>query len=282
MTSMRISQLAERSGVPATTLRFYESAGLLSAERTPAGYRMYGEDAVDRLAFIGAAKHMGLALEEIGELVGVWEAGACRDVKAGLRPRISARLAEAEVRAAELAAFTASLRGALAHLDALPDRAGRCDPECGFLAPGVGARSESGSVSGRTAAPGAATVSGGARRAQPVDVDLSPGRRAAGEEAERWRAAPVACSLSGGGLGERIARWREAVSGANRAAVPEGMRLTLPVDRVARIAELAAAEQACCPFFDFRLHLDGPHLHLEVRAPADGGALLTDLFGTTD
>ncbi|NEC20310.1 MerR family transcriptional regulator, partial [Streptomyces parvus] len=134
MTSMRISQLAERSGVPATTLRFYESAGLLSADRTPAGYRMYGEDAVDRLAFIGAAKHLGLALEEIGELVGVWEAGACRDVKADLRPRISARLAEAESRAAELAAFTASLRGALAHLDALPDRAGRCDPGCGFLA----------------------------------------------------------------------------------------------------------------------------------------------------
>ncbi|NEE36100.1 MerR family transcriptional regulator, partial [Streptomyces sp. SID7982] len=38
----------------------------------------------------------------------------------------------------------------------------------------------------------------------------------------------------------------------------------------------------CCPFFDFRLHLDGPLLHLEVRAPADGDALLTDLFGTTD
>ncbi|MGW3582587.1 MerR family transcriptional regulator [Streptomyces rubiginosohelvolus] len=295
MTSMRISQLAERSGVPATTLRFYESAGLLSADRTPAGYRMYGEDAVDRLAFIGAAKHLGLALEEIGELVGVWEAGACRDVKADLRPRISARLAEAEVRAAELAAFTGSLRGALAHLDALPDRAGRCDPECGFLAPGVGAGADS--VSARAAVsgpgpgpvpgpgsstPGSGAVSGGARRAQPVDVVLSPVRRAAREEAERWRTAPVACSLSGDGLRERTARWREAVAGAARAAVPEGLRLTLPVDRVTRIAELAAAEQECCPFFDFRLHLDGPHLHLEVRAPAHGGALLTDLFGSTD
>lgn len=296
---MRISQLAERSGVPATTLRFYESAGLLSADRTPAGYRMYGEDAVDRLAFIGAAKHLGLALEEIGELVGVWEAGACRDVKADLRPRISARLAEAEVRAADLAAFTDSLRGALAHLDALPDRAGRCDPECGFLAPGVGARAGAGAGSvsagaavsgpgpGRVSGPGSSTsgsdpVSGGARRAQPVDVVLSPGRRAAGEEAERWRTAPVACSLSGDGLHERTAEWREAVAGAARAAVPEGLRLTLPVDRITRIAELAAAEQECCPFFDFRIHLDGPHLHLEVRAPADGSALLTDLFDTTD
>ncbi|MGW6880813.1 MerR family transcriptional regulator [Streptomyces goshikiensis] len=44
MTSYRLSQLAERSGVPATTLRFYEDAGLLGADRTPSGYRMYDED----------------------------------------------------------------------------------------------------------------------------------------------------------------------------------------------------------------------------------------------
>lgn len=301
---MRISRLAERSGVPATTLRFYESAGLLSADRTPAGYRMYGEDAVERLAFIGAAKHLGLALEEIGELVGVWEAGACRDVKADLRPRIAARLAEAEVRAAELAAFTASLRGALAHLDALPDRAGRCDPECGFLTrtptPGpVPARDPGRApapvpaagrtpavapapapVPGRAPAAAQATASGRARGGQPVDVVLTPGRPGADQEAGRWHAAPVACSLTGEGLHERTVQWREAVDGAIRAAVPEGLRLTLPVGRAARIAELAAAEQRCCPFFDFRLHLDGPRLHLEVRAPADGGALLTDLFGS--
>ncbi|GGS47759.1 MerR family transcriptional regulator [Streptomyces badius] len=189
MTSLRISQLAERSGVPATTLRFYKSAGLLSAGRTPAGYRMYGEDAIDRLAFIGAAKRLGLALEEIGRLVGVWEAGACREVKAGLRPRISARLAEAEARAAELAAFTASLRGALTRLDALPDRAGRCDPECGFPAPGPGAGPGPAQAPGRGSTPPAsAPVSSGARGGQRVDVVLSPGRRAAGQEAERWRA----------------------------------------------------------------------------------------------
>jgi DNA-binding transcriptional MerR regulator len=249
---MRISQLAERSGVPATTLRFYEGAGLLPADRSPAGYRLYGEDAVERLAFIGAAKHLGLPLEEIGELLGVWEVGACRDVKADLRPRIAARLAEAEFRAAELAAFTASLHTALEHLVALPDRASPCDPECGFLAPS-------------------------AADTRPVDVVLTPSRQAA--EAEGWRTAPVACSLTGEGLHERTAQWREAVDGAVRTAVPDGLRLTMPVDRTARVAELAAAEQQCCPFFDFRLHLDGPRLHLEVRAPADGAPPLTDLFG---
>ncbi|GAA2328998.1 hypothetical protein GCM10010246_09490 [Streptomyces cuspidosporus] len=110
---MRISQLVQRSGVPATTLRFYEGAGLLSADRTPSGYRVYGEDAVDRLAFIGAAKHLGLPLEEIGELLTVWEAGACVEVKADLRPRIAARLKEVEQRLAELTAFTTSLHSAL-------------------------------------------------------------------------------------------------------------------------------------------------------------------------
>ncbi|MFJ4870763.1 MerR family transcriptional regulator [Streptomyces sp. NPDC088757] len=247
MTPMRISRLAERSGVPATTLRFYEDKGLLPADRTPAGYRVYGEDALARLSFIDAAKHLGLPLEEIGELLRVWEAGACRDVKADLRPRVAARLAEAEARTAELAAFTASLHGALAHLDALPDRAGRCDPECGFLSPPP-----------PTPTPGA----GGSGR----------------QEAERWRVAPVACSLTGEDAHERAARWHEAVDGATRTEVPEGLRLTVPADRAVRVAGLAAAEQRCCPFFDFRLHLDGPVLHLEVRAPAEGRALLTDLF----
>ncbi|MEU6039649.1 MerR family transcriptional regulator [Actinomadura sp. NPDC047616] len=72
MTTMRISQLAARTGVPATTLRLYESAGLLPADRTPAGYRVYGQDAVERLAFIGVAKDLGLPLEEIAELLRVW------------------------------------------------------------------------------------------------------------------------------------------------------------------------------------------------------------------
>ncbi|MGW3556754.1 MerR family transcriptional regulator [Streptomyces sp. NPDC000963] len=258
MTPMRISRLAERSGVPATTPRFYEDKGLLPADRTPAGYRVYGEDALARLSFIDAAKHLGLPLEEIGELLRVWEAGACRDVKADLRPRIAARLAGAEARTAELAAFTASLHGALAHLDALPDRAGRCDPECGFLSPD----------------PDPAPALPSSPSPSPAPGNESSGR----QEAERWRTAPVACSLTGADVHERAARWREAVDGAARTEVPEGLRLTLPADRAVRVAELATAEQRCCPFFDFRLHLDGPVLHLEVRAPAEGRVLLTDLF----
>lgn len=66
--AMRISELAERVSVPATTLRFDETAGSSPAGRTPAGHRVFGEDAVDRLAFIGVAERLGSPPEEITEL----------------------------------------------------------------------------------------------------------------------------------------------------------------------------------------------------------------------
>ncbi|WP_228787999.1 MerR family transcriptional regulator [Nocardia terpenica] len=249
---MRISELAERSGVPATTLRFYETAGLLPADRTPTGYRAYGPDAIERLAFIGAAKNLGLSLDEIGELLPVWQDGPCTQVKADLRPRIRARLDQAEARLTELRAFITSLHIALQRLDQLPDRTDRCDPDCGFLAPTDTTRA--------------------------TELPLSP-TRANAENTERWRNAPVACSLTGDAMTDRIERWRDALDGAVRTTIPDGVRLVVPVDRAGVLAELAAAEQHCCPFFDFRLHLDGPALRLEVRAPADGTDLLAEVFG---
>ncbi|RBM24361.1 MerR family transcriptional regulator [Streptomyces sp. PT12] len=263
MSAMRISQLAERTGVPATTLRFYETAGLLPADRTASGYRRYGEETVERLTFIGAAKHLGLALDEIAELLAVWESGACREVKADLRPRVAARLAAADERAAELAAFTTTLRAALAHLDTLPDRTGRCDPRCGFLA---------------AAPPSAAPLPVAPAPAAPAPGWQPIAARPGPVEAERWRSAPVACSLSGEEAFERVAAWRRVLDGARRREIPDGLRLTLPSARAAAVAGLAAAEQSCCAFLDFRLHLEGPDLHLQVRAPAEGAGLLAELF----
>lgn len=250
---MRISQLAERSGVPATTLRFYEGAGLLPAERTAAGYRVYGESAVERLAFIGAAKHLGLPLEEIGALLSVWESGACREVKADLRPRIAARWDEAQQRVTELTAFMASLHSALDHLDALPDRDEPCDPHCGFLT--------------------------GPRPTEPTDEAITVHRHTSELDSGRWRTAPVACSLSGTDRNARTAHWRAVLDGTTRVPISGGLRVTLPAERMSQVTALAVAEQQCCPFFDFRFHLDGPDLHLEVRAPAEGAPLLGELFG---
>ena len=80
---------------------------------TAAGYRLYGEEAVERLGLISTAKHLGLPLEDIGDLLAVWETGTCAQVKADLESRITARLAQAAQRAAQIKAFTAALRAAL-------------------------------------------------------------------------------------------------------------------------------------------------------------------------
>src|SRR6266496_3810667 len=85
----RISQLAERSGVPASTLRFYENLGLLPAERTTAGYRLYDDTAPERLAFIASAKVLGLGLEEIRDLLGVRAQGVCGNVRERLAPLVA-------------------------------------------------------------------------------------------------------------------------------------------------------------------------------------------------
>jgi hypothetical protein len=109
-----------------------------------------------------------------------------------------------------------------------------------------------------------------------------PGQEATAPGSERWRTAPVACSLAGDDQSARAAAWRAALDGAIRASLPDGLRLTVPVSRAADVAGLAAAEQACCPFFDFRLHFDSPDLHLDVRAPAHAADLLAALFATPE
>src|SRR3954468_5799147 len=62
---LTVGELADRSGVATSALRFYEERGLISAERTPAGHRRYSRATIRRVAFIVFAQRIGLALEEI-------------------------------------------------------------------------------------------------------------------------------------------------------------------------------------------------------------------------
>jgi MerR family copper efflux transcriptional regulator len=127
---MRISELAERSGVPATTLRFYETIGLVSADRTSAGYRDYDAGAVDRLRVITEAMRLGLTLDDIGGLLGTWTSGSCATTKADLRPRLTARLLDAQLETATLIARGGAVQVMLAHLDTLPVSDEACGPDC--------------------------------------------------------------------------------------------------------------------------------------------------------
>jgi len=65
-----IGQVAKAVGVSVQAVRYYERLGLLpTAHRTPAGYRVYGPDAVDRLRFIQQAQALGFSLDEIREIL---------------------------------------------------------------------------------------------------------------------------------------------------------------------------------------------------------------------
>jgi MerR family transcriptional regulator, redox-sensitive transcriptional activator SoxR len=64
-TLLSIGEVAERSGLAASAVRFYEKAGLVHAERTAGNQRLFRRDVLRRLAFIRIAQRVGLTLEEI-------------------------------------------------------------------------------------------------------------------------------------------------------------------------------------------------------------------------
>ena len=136
--SLLISDLAARSGFSASTLRYYEQVGLLAAtERSSGGYRLYDEAVLGRLRFIDRAKQLGLPLEEIRELVAVWEGGLCAHVQDRLRDHVTAKSAEVRRRIDDLTVFAGQLDAALTGLSMqAPD--GPCGDGCGCADPVVG------------------------------------------------------------------------------------------------------------------------------------------------
>jgi MerR family transcriptional regulator, redox-sensitive transcriptional activator SoxR len=67
---LTIGEVARRSGVAASALRFYEERGLVTSERAGAGHRRYPRPVLRRIAFIVFAQRIGLSLEEIGNELG--------------------------------------------------------------------------------------------------------------------------------------------------------------------------------------------------------------------
>src|SRR6266550_4110259 len=62
---LTVGEVADRSGFAASALRFYEREGLLHATRTSGGQRRYERNVLRRLAFIRAARNVGLSLDEV-------------------------------------------------------------------------------------------------------------------------------------------------------------------------------------------------------------------------
>ncbi len=262
MTSeYKIKDVAERTGFTPATLRFYEEIGLLpTAARTEAGYRLYDDDTVERLAFIARAKQLGCSLDEIAGLVTAWEGGECGPVQDGLRSLVATKLASAEERIAELVMLTADLQQAARSLEHHRP-GGRCDDSCGCIALEA---PRTGSATRRTVPPVSAARS----------VSFTTKARAAAT------AVPIVCTLDDERVDGRLDDWRALLARVgSRDAVDHGARLTFEAGTAAAdVARLAEAEQQCCRFFGFALTIDERGLALEITSPDDAAPLIDAFF----
>ncbi len=123
---LNIGSVAEATGLPAKTIRYYESIGLVGpARRSRGNYRVYEERDVATLRFIERARRLGFSLKEVAELLTLW-----RD-----RHRASAdvrRLAQAQIRRVdERLSELQDMRRSLLHLMERCHGDGR--PDCPIL-----------------------------------------------------------------------------------------------------------------------------------------------------
>lgn len=71
--TMNIGKVAERSGLPPKTIRYYEEIGLVRPGRTENGYRAFREADLLKLAFLGRARALGFSIEDCRALLGLYE-----------------------------------------------------------------------------------------------------------------------------------------------------------------------------------------------------------------
>ena len=108
MSTLTIGQVAERTGFTASTLRYYEGLGLCNADdtdegRVPAVRRRHGES----LAFIARAKQLGCSLDEISDLLAIWDGDCCAPVQRRFHELVTEKIGASQAQIAEL---TPSLR----------------------------------------------------------------------------------------------------------------------------------------------------------------------------
>ena len=250
---LKIKDVADASGFTAATLRYYEQIGLLPAtSRTPAGYRVYDQRTLDRLAFIARAKQLGCSLDEITGLTVAWDGGQCGPVQDQLRSLVAEKILAAQNQISELATFAAELQHAATALEQhRPD--GACDCNCGCVSDPE-------------------PVGGEGPTARAVFVSMKPDPVGQPE---------IACTLAAGSMKGRIAEWNSLLTHVHRRErIDGGVRsvfaTSVPHEELIR---LVAAEQDCCQFFQFAITVDTRGIALEVRAPVNAISVIEAMFG---
>jgi Cu(I)-responsive transcriptional regulator len=118
---MNIGDVAQRSGLPAKTIRYYEDIGLVAPVRGDNGYRSFWERDLHRLTFLARARSLGFSLDDCRSLLALYDdrARASADVKALAIDHLS----HIDRKIAELEGLRATLRHLVdrCHGDERPD-----------------------------------------------------------------------------------------------------------------------------------------------------------------
>jgi MerR family transcriptional regulator, redox-sensitive transcriptional activator SoxR len=99
---LTIGEVSERAGVTQSTLRYYERERLIESSRSAGGQRRYQREVLRRIAFIRAAQHVGLSLDEIRLALASLPSARTptaedwRRLSRSWRPRLDSRIAELE------------------------------------------------------------------------------------------------------------------------------------------------------------------------------------------
>jgi Cu(I)-responsive transcriptional regulator len=118
---MNIGDAAERSGLPAKTIRYYEDIRLVKPARGENGYRDYSSEDVHRLRFLQRARGLGFSVEECRQLLSLY--GDKRRESADVKAVAEAKLIEIDRKIAELVSLQKTLRHLVhaCHGDERPD-----------------------------------------------------------------------------------------------------------------------------------------------------------------
>jgi DNA-binding transcriptional MerR regulator len=167
---VRIAELAERVGVPTSTVRYYERIGLLPPPaRTPSGYRDYDDGAAAELLFITRGRRMGLSCEQLADVLPVWNGTNCAAAHTQVSEMVREKRTEIRERIAELERFDAQLEAVSVALDDAPPPAACrtdlscCVPESGHGPVTVDLAAKPAGPVGRVALLGQRTLSGSSR-----------------------------------------------------------------------------------------------------------------------
>jgi hypothetical protein len=225
--------------------------------------------------FAAGAERLGLAPQEMAELVELRAAGDCARVRQRMAELVTARLAHVRAR----------LDGALAEQAAAGGIGGGADVEPMTrsipLAKDAGRLQAAADILTAPPATGGCTDDCVCTRAASV----TGGPFALTTPVVTVQGQPIVCTLDadGGDMAARVADWQSILTQSTRREnTDDGVAVMFDHDiaRTAELARLLAAEYSCCSFASYHLTIDARGVRMEVRTPPEARDAYAAVFGT--